>query len=88
MVELDVRDRGHAEVEDVRRVQPAEPDLDDREVDPLTRELGDRGGRERLELRGWPDVGGDAVDRGQDPLDGGGEVGLARRPPSIAIRSR
>ena len=53
-----------------------------------TRELGDRGGRERLELRGRPDVGGDPVDRGQDPLDGGGEVVLAQRPPSIAIRSR
>ena len=47
----DVREDDDRRAEDVRRVQPsAEPGLDDRRVDALLRELGERGRGQRLEL--------------------------------------
>ena len=45
VVEPDVREQDDVAAEDVRRVQPAaEAGLDDRDVDPARRELGERGG--------------------------------------------
>ena len=90
VVVLDIRDDRHTEVEDVRRVEPAaEPDLDDGEVDPLARELGDGRCREGLELGRWPTpIGRDTVDDREHPLDGRRERVLASGFPSIAIRSR
>jgi hypothetical protein len=75
VVLLDVRDRRDAEVEDVCGVEPpAEPDLDDDEVHPPSRELGDRGRGQRFELGRRSDVGGHAIDCGQHALDGRSEV--------------
>ena len=52
MLERDVRQVNDRRVEDVRRVEPAaEPGLDRGDVDSLRGELGQRGSRQRLELR-------------------------------------
>ena len=80
MIALDVRDRRHPQVEHVRCVEPAaHPDLDDGEVHSLSRQLGDGGCGEGLELGRGTNVGGHAVDGRQDPRDGRSEVLRADR---------
>ena len=75
VIELDVRDRRHAEVEDVGRVEAAaHPDLDERQVDLAPRELGDGHGGERFELGRRPDLVPDTIHGGQDALDRRREV--------------
>ena len=52
VLEADVREQDDVAAEDVRRVEAAaEPGLDDGDVDVTHRELGERRGAERLELR-------------------------------------
>ena len=65
MVARDVREDDDAGVEHVRRVvAAAEPGLDDGDVDPARRELGERSRREHLELRRSGGVRADARERG------------------------
>ena len=80
VVQVDVGDRGHAEVEGVGRVEaPAETDLAHQHIDPRCQE-GDRQHGEHLELGRRPNVTGDAVEHRQQRLERVHEILLADRP--------
>ena len=82
VLERDVRQHDDPRVEHVRRVVPAaEAGLDDGDVDLARGELGERGGRQHLELRRARRVRPDARERRL-------EVGVARRRPGSAPPSR
>ncbi len=87
MLERDVRQVDDGRFEDVRRVQPAaEPGLDGGDVDALCGELGERGSRQRFELRRPQPLG-----RGPDSSDGALEalrVGVEPLPPTRDVRRR
>ena len=83
VIVLDVGHHRHAEVEHVGRVEPApHADLNHGQVDPLSRELANRGGGERLELGGRAETLGHLVDRGQHRGDRVGKA-LCRERRSI-----
>ena len=87
MLEPDVRQVDDRRVEDVRRVEPAaEPGLDRGDVDALGGELGERGSRQRLELRRPQPLG-----RRPDAADGTLEalgVGVEPLLPARDVRRR
>ena len=90
VVEIDVRDRRHAAVPGVRRVEPpAEADLDEGEVDPLLGEPAedDRGQELELGRRAEPPRRPDRRPR-QDLVDEPRERRRVDGPPSIWSRSR
>jgi hypothetical protein len=90
VVEVDVRDRGHAAVPGMGRVEPAaKPDLDDREVNAGIREVAERERGEELELRRRAVAPGDPVcDRQARPDEAreiGGGDGVAGDADPLAI---
>ena len=82
---VDVGDRGHAAVPGVGRVEPAaEPDLDERDVDPLLGEPAEDDRRQELELGRLAEAPRDPVGGRQDLVD---EPGERRRIDRAARRS-
>jgi hypothetical protein len=77
VLELDAGDAGDGRAHDVRRVEPAaEPDLDQRAVDPGLGEQneGDRGRRIEEARPGFGGAVAQGVDGRADPLDGGDQA--------------
>ena len=87
VVEVHVRDDGHAAVPGMGRVEPpAETDLDQRDVRADLGEPGEDDRGQQLELGRVAVAAGDAVGDRQDPLDEAGEVGGGDRP-AVDLRS-
>ena len=89
VVEGDVRDRGDAAVPGVRRVEPpAEPDLDERDVDAGFGEMAEDDRGQQLELGRLAVPSGDAVRDRQHRLDVRVKSSTEIGRPSIWTRSR
>ena len=81
VIEVHVRDHGHATVPDVCRVEPsAEPDLDQGDVRADLLEPGEGDGREQLELGRLAVATRDPIGDVQDQSDQPGEVVRRDRP--------
>ena len=81
VVEVDVGDHHHAQVQRVGGVEPAaEPDLADQPVDPWS-EVRERHRGQRFELGGWTHFSSDRVERRDQVFESLHELGFGDRTP-------